>query len=114
MGGDFYRPDMSYEEKLGGIGSVIGHELSHAFDTKGAQFDKDGNLKDWWTEQDYKTFKARADKLINYLNNIKVDGKNYNGTLVQTETIADMAGVRAMLGIAAKHENFDYDKFYVN
>ena len=112
LGGDFYRPDMSYEEKLGGIGSVIGHELSHAFDTKGAQFDKDGNLKEWWTEQDNKTYMARADKLINYLNNIKVDGKNYNGTLVQTETIADMAGVKAMLGIAAKHENFDYNKFF--
>ncbi len=112
LSGDFYRPDMSYEEKLGGIGFVIGHELSHAFDTNGAQFDKNGSIKDWWTEQDYKTFKARADKLINYLNNIQVDGKAYNGELVQTETIADTAGIKAMLGIAAKHKDFDYDKFF--
>ncbi|MBQ7569896.1 MAG: M13 family metallopeptidase, partial [Synergistaceae bacterium] len=112
LSGDFYRPDMSYEEKLGGIGFVIGHELSHAFDTNGAQFDKNGSIKDWWTEQDYKTFKARADKLINYLNNIQVDGKAYNGALVQTETIADTAGIKAMLGIAAKHKDFDYDKFF--
>ncbi|MBQ9581386.1 MAG: hypothetical protein IJR21_03365, partial [Synergistaceae bacterium] len=78
----------------------------------GAQFDKNGSIKDWWTEQDYKTFKARADKLINYLNNIQVDGKAYNGALVQTETIADTAGIKAMLGIAAKHKDFDYDKFF--
>ncbi len=113
LSGDFYRPDMSYEEKLGGIGMVIGHEISHAFDTNGAQFDKNGNIANWWTEQDYKIFKDRADKLINYLSSIKLnDGSNYNGSLVQTETIADMAGIKAMLGLAKKHENFDYDKFF--
>ncbi len=113
LSGDFYRPDMSYEEKLGGIGTVIGHEISHAFDTNGAQFDKNGNIANWWTEQDYKIFKDRADKLIKYLSSIKLnDGSNYNGSLVQTETIADMAGVKAMLGLAKKHENFDYDKFF--
>ena len=107
LGGDFYRPEMSYEEKLGGIGSVIGHEISHAFDTNGAQFDKSGNVLSWWTDDDYREFKARADKLIKYLDTFGV-----NGSLIQTETIADMAGVKAMLGIAAERENFDYDKFF--
>ena len=99
LSGDFYRPDMSYEEKLGGIGTVIGHEISHAFDTNGAQFDKNGSIANWWTEKYLSSFK---------LNN----GENYNGSLVQTETIADMAGIKAMLGLAEKHENFDYDKFF--
>ena len=82
LGGDFYDADMSIEEKLGGIGTVIGHELSHAFDTNGAQFDKDGNLVDWWTEEDYETFEGRASRLIDYLSSMTVNesGKNYDGS----------------------------------
>ena len=114
IGGDFYSPEMSYEEKLGGIGMVIGHEVSHAFDTNGAQFGKTGNVESWWTDEDKANFKARAERLIKYVSTFKVDdtGENYNGSLVQTETIADMAGVKAMLGIAEGRENFDYDKFF--
>jgi len=116
LSGDFYSPQRSREENLGAIGAVIGHELSHAFDTNGAQFDKNGAIKDWWTPEDYEKFQARADRLIKYLSSMKVtpEGELYNGALVQTETIADMAGVKAMLGIAAKNKdkNFDYDKFF--
>lgn len=114
LGGDFYSPEMSYEEKLGGIGFVIGHELSHAFDTSGAQFDRTGNVSSWWTDEDYASFKARADRLIKYLDTFNVDGSDvhYNGSLIQTETIADMAGGKAMLGIAGEVEGFDYDKFF--
>ncbi len=59
-------------------------------------------------------FKARADRLIKYLGTFKVDdsGENYNGSLVQTETIADMAGIKAMLGIAEDIDGFNYDKFF--
>ena len=116
LGGDFYNADMSYEEKLGGIGMVIGHEISHAFDTNGAQFDKTGNVAKWWTDEDYKAFQARADRLIKYFDAFTVtpEGAKCNGKLVQTECIADMAGVKAMLGIAAGHEGFDYDKFFRN
>ncbi|MBR0151687.1 MAG: M13 family metallopeptidase [Synergistaceae bacterium] len=114
MGGDFYSPEMSYEEKLGGIGMVIGHEVSHAFDTSGAQFGKTGNVESWWRDEDFASFKARAERLIKYFDTFRVDdsGEHYNGSLVQTETIADMAGVKAMLGIAEGHEGFDYDKFF--
>ena len=118
LSGDFYSPERSREENLGGIGTVIGHELSHAFDTNGAQFDKDGAIKDWWQSEDYERFQARADSLIKYLSGIKVtpEGELYNGSLVQTETIADMAGVKAMLGLASKIKadggDFDYDKFF--
>ena len=116
LGGDFYDSSMSYEEKLGGIGMVVGHEISHAFDTNGAQFDKTGNVAKWWTDEDYKAFQARADRLIKYFDAFTVtpEGAKYNGKLVQTECIADMAGVKAMLGIAARHEGFDYDKFFRN
>ena len=114
MGGDFYRPEMSYEEKLGGLGMVIGHEISHAFDTRGAQFGKTGNVESWWTDDDRANFTKRADRLIKYIDTFRVDdsGEHYNGALVQTETIADMAGVKAMLGIAEGMKDFDYDKFF--
>ena len=114
LGGDFYNSSMSYEQKLGAIGMVIGHEISHAFDTRGAQFDKTGNMSMWWTAEDFKKFNERADRLIKYLSSMIVDdtGNHYNGALVHTETIADMTGIKAMLGIAASHEGFDYDKFF--
>ncbi|MBR4196978.1 MAG: M13 family metallopeptidase [Synergistaceae bacterium] len=114
MGGDFYSPEMSYEQKLGGIGMVIGHEISHAFDTNGAQFGKTGNVESWWTEEDSAHFKKRAERLIKYIDTFRVDdsGEHYSGELVQGETIADMAGVKAMLGIAEGIEGFSYNKFF--
>lgn len=114
LGGDFYDADMPFEEKLGGIGAVVGHEISHAFDTNGAQYDKDGNVNDWWSEEDYQAFQDRADALIAYLSDMVVvdTGEKYNGSLVQTETIADMAGIKAMLAIAKERDDFDYDAFF--
>lgn len=114
LGGDFYAPEMTREEKLAGIGFLIGHEISHAFDTAGAQYDKDGNFADWWTEADYAAFEARAGKLIAYYDQIvPFDGKdNYPGSNVQGEAIADMAGLKCMLLLAEEDENFDYDAFF--
>jgi putative endopeptidase len=109
----FYRDGMSDEELLGGIGSVIGHEISHAFDTKGAQYDKDGNYTNWWKDEDYEAFKKRADKLIKYYDAMTVwEGQNVIGTSIQTEAIADMAGVKSLLLIAEGKDDFDYDKFF--
>ena len=109
-----YRSDMSLEEKYGAVGSVIGHEISHAFDTNGAQYDETGNLKDWWTKEDKQVFRERANKLVEYFNNVVAfdDGTPYNGQMVQTEAIADMAGLKCMLKLAEKVPNFDYDKFF--
>lgn len=112
--GDFYRPDMTEEEKLAGIGSVIAHEISHGFDTSGAQFDKDGNLFNWWTEEDYTAFEARAEKLVAYYDTIVPfgGGDNYSGNNVQGEAIADMAGLKSLMLIAEEKEDFDYDRFF--
>lgn len=109
----FYFDGMSREELLGGIGCVIGHEISHAFDTNGAQFDKDGSLNDWWTKEDYEAFQKRADKLVSYYNSITLwEGLSLQGKNVQTEAIADMAGVKVMLRLAEKENGFDYPKFF--
>lgn len=113
LGGVFYHDGISYEELLGGLGTVIGHEISHAFDTNGAQYDKNGSLTNWWTEEDYAAFTERADKLIKYYDGITVwDGRDMIGKNVQSEAIADMAGMKVILTIAKEQENFDYEAFF--
>lgn len=78
----------------GGIGAVIGHEMTHGFDDQGRQFDADGNLKDWWTEEDAKQFKMKADQVVNEYNNFTVlDTLHLNGKLTLGENIADLGGL---------------------
>ena len=109
----FYYEGMSQEALLGGIGCVIGHEISHAFDTQGAQFDKDGNMCNWWTKADYAAFQKRAAKLIAYYDSITIwEGLQAQGQLVQTEAIADMAGVKAILKYAETIPDFNYREFF--
>ena len=113
LSGEIYNEDMSYEQKLGAIGTVIGHEISHAFDTNGSQVDKDGAISNWWTDEDYAAFQARAAKLAAWYDGfIPWDGANYSGQQVQTEAIADMGGMKCLLAIAAQQDNFDYDAFF--
>ena len=78
----------------GGIGMVIGHELTHAFDDQGAQFDKDGNVKNWWTEDDYKKFKAKTQKVIDRYSTFTVlDSVYLKGALTVGENTADNGGI---------------------
>ena len=82
----------------GGIGVVIGHEISHGFDNHGRQFDKDGNMTDWWTEQDAKNFDEKAQVLIDQYNNYKMlDTLHVDGKLTLGENIADLGGVNISL-----------------
>ena len=113
LSGEVYNEQMSYEQKLGGIGTIIGHEISHAFDTNGAQFDKNGAISSWWTPEDYAAFQARAAKLAAWYDGfIPWEGATFSGQQVQTEAIADMGGMKCILAIAAQRENFDYDAFF--
>ena len=80
---------------FGGIGAVIGHELTHGFDDQGRQFDKDGNLRDWWTEEDGKAFDQRAQCIVDeYSSFVAVDDLHVNGKLTLGENTADNGGVR--------------------
>ena len=113
LGSVFYRDDMSTEELYAGIGTVIGHEISHAFDTLGAQFDASGSLSNWWTEEDYSAFLTRAQKLIDYYDTITAfGGYQVQGKKIQTEAIADMAGVKCMLGLLEQKGDVDYRVFF--
>ncbi|RZJ48847.1 MAG: M13 family peptidase [Flavobacterium sp.] len=78
----------------GGIGMVIGHEITHTFDDQGAQYDKDGNLKNWWTKEDYAQFKSRIQQVINLYNTYTVlDNLHINGAMTVGENTADIAGI---------------------
>ena len=104
---------MSTEEHYAGIGTVIGHEISHAFDTNGAQFDASGSLNNWWTEADYNAFLTRAQKLIDYYDAMTAfGGYHVQGGNIQTEAIADLAGVKCMLGLLDQREDVDYRAFF--
>jgi putative endopeptidase len=77
----------------GGIGMVIGHEMTHGFDDQGRQFDASGNLKDWWSKQDAIKFKQKADLVVDQYNHyVAVDTFHINGNLSLGENIADIGG----------------------
>ena len=78
----------------GGIGMVIGHEITHSFDDQGAQYDKVGNVTDWWTKTDYEKFKAKTQQVIDQYNSFTVlDSVHIKGALTVGENTADIAGV---------------------
>ena len=111
--GGFYNSEMSDEELYGAIGTAIGHEISHAFDSKGAQFDKTGDMRSWWTEEDYAKFLERNKKMVDFYNAMHPwEGQDFYGSIMTGEACADMAGVKVMLKIAEEHPDFDYDKFF--
>ena len=113
LGGEYYNEDMSYEQMLGGIGMIIGHEITHAFDNKGAKYDKNGRAANWWTDEDYAAFQSRAEKLVDYYDGfIPCEGVQYSGQQVLREAIPDLGSMKCMLSIAAQKENFDYDAFF--
>lgn len=111
--GAFYNANASKEEKLGAIGTIIGHEISHAFDNTGAKFDADGNLNNWWTAEDYAKFQEKTKKVRAFYSNVKLDdGKNVNGDLTVGENIADIGGMTCALDILSKMQNPDYKAFF--
>ena len=108
-----YSPDMSREELLGGIGSIIGHELTHGFDKQGVLCDKNGVRNVILGDDDQKEFNDRSDIVGNYYSQVKpFEDVSVEGETVASEAIADMGGLREALIIAGKDPNFDYDKFF--
>ena len=94
----FYANSMDDAINFGGIGAVIGHELTHGFDDEGGQFDGHGNLHNWWTPEDYKNFQARGQCIADeYGSFIATDDVHLNGKLTEGENIADNGGVRLAL-----------------
>lgn len=100
------------------LGAVLGHEMTHGFDSRGRQYDAKGNLSDWWTTEDAAAFNAEADKLVQQANAYQVlPGLNLNGALTVTENMADVGGITlayaALRKYLAEHpdENVELDGF---
>ena len=110
----FYSLAQSVSENLGGIGAVIGHEISHAFDNNGANFDEHGNLKNWWTEEDFDAFKALTKEMVDQFDGIEFHGGRINGELVVSENIADNGGMGVTLEIMHTLDNADYKAYFIN
>jgi len=90
----FFDAEADDAVNYGAIGAVIGHEISHGFDDQGAQYDGDGNLRDWWSKSDHKNFAAKTKMLVNQYNAYSpLPGYNVNGELTLGENIADNSGV---------------------
>ena len=90
----FFDPEADDAFNYGAIGVVIGHEMTHGFDDQGRNYDKEGNMTNWWTDEDAAGFQKRADVLINFFNNIKVlPDLNANGALTIGENLADHGGL---------------------
>ena len=90
----FFDPESDDAFNYGAIGVVIGHEMTHGFDDQGRNYDKEGNMTNWWTDEDAAGFQKRADVLINFFNNIKVlPDLNANGALTIGENLADHGGL---------------------
>jgi putative endopeptidase len=116
----FFDKAMDDGVNYGAIGAVIGHEMSHGFDDQGSQFDKDGNLKNWWAEADSKEFQSRTQCIVDqYSRYIAIDDVHVNGKLTLGENVGDNGGLRiafmalqeALAGKAAGEDAVKIDGF---
>lgn len=108
----FYDINASREKNLGGIGAIIAHEVTHAFDNNGAQFDENGNMSNWWTKEDYEEFQKRCQAIID-LFNIEI-GPNavVSGALTLSENVADIGAMACILDIAKTIPNVNYEELF--
>jgi len=90
-----------YYENLGSIGMVIAHEMTHGFDSNGSQFDEEGNLHDWWTDEDKRQYEKLKKEVEEYYSNFEVlNGKYINGNLTVNENIADLGAIACLVELA--------------
>ncbi len=90
----FFNPEADDAANYGGIGAVIGHEMGHGFDDQGSKSDGDGNLRNWWTDQDRAEFQARTQQLVEQYSDYEaIDGEYVNGELTLGENIGDLGGL---------------------
>lgn len=110
----FYSIKQSRSQNLGGIGAVIGHEISHAFDNNGAKCDETGAIHNWWTKRDYKEFQKKTKDMIKEFDGIDYHGGKVNGTFVVSENIADNGGMAVTLEIMDGMAEKDYREYFKN
>jgi hypothetical protein len=99
----FFSENYDTALNFGGIGMVIGHEMTHGFDDEGCKFDAKGNLNNWWSPKDYKKYKEKTDLIKQQYNKYSIDGESINGELTLGENIADLGGITIALESLKKY-----------
>ena len=110
----FYFIKQSRSSNLGGIGAVIGHEISHAFDNNGAKCDENGNLNNWWTKDDFKKFTLKTKSMIKEFEGIELPWGKVNAKFIVSENIADNGGMAVTLEIMGGMKDADYKEYFFN
>ena len=110
----FYSIHQTRSENLGGIGAVIGHEISHAFDSNGAKCDELGNLNNWWTKADERKFSKKVHAMIKQFDGIELPWGTVNGKFTVSENIADNGGMAATLDIMSRTEGASFEEYFTN
>ena len=110
----FYSIHQTRSENLGGIGAVIGHEISHAFDSNGAKCDELGNLNNWWTKSDERKFNKKVNAMIRQFDGIELPWGTVNGKFTVSENIADNGGMAVTLDIMSNSENVSFEEYFSN
>ena len=110
----FYSIKQTRSENLGGIGAVIGHEISHAFDSNGAKCDENGNINNWWKEGDTKRFEAKVNQMVEQFDGIELPWGKVNGKFIVSENMADNGGMGVTLEIMSKTPNASYEEYFTN
>lgn len=110
----FYSIHQTRSENLGGIGAVIGHEISHAFDSNGAKCDELGNLNNWWTKADEKKFNKKVNAMIKQFDGIELPWGTVNGKFTVSENIADNGGMAVTLDIMSRTEDVSFEEYFAN
>jgi putative endopeptidase len=103
----FYNYKLDDAINYGAMGAVIGHEITHGFDDQGKQYDANGNIRDWWQEEDSKRFKERVQVIIDQFNDyVAIDTFHINGALTQGENVADLGGLTVSYNAFKKTEQY--------
>lgn len=110
----FYDLNASSASNYGGIGAVMAHEISHAFDNNGSQFDEQGNLCNWWQESDYAAFQIKTDEMIKLFDQFATEAGPCNGKLTVSENIADAGGIACAYAACMQSDSLHEADFYTN
>ena len=110
----FYSLSQTRSENLGGIGAVIGHEISHAFDSNGAKCDELGNLNNWWTKADERKFNKKVSAMVKQFDGIELPWGTVNGKFTVSENIADNGGMAVTLDIMSHSEGVSFEEYFAN
>jgi endothelin-converting enzyme/putative endopeptidase len=103
-------------QNFGGIGMIIGHEITHGFDDQGCKFDANGNLKNWWTKNDKIRYDKKTDIIRKQYSNYEIEGQKINGDLTLGENIADIGGMSLSLKALKRFRlgTFHLKDFFIN